>query len=77
LRRKGGKWWTGVSEAGFGDLKIEALATVDGRPVRGSTLWRVWTMQVFLPGARLEGSGVALTIPVAPGRACTGYSGRC
>lgn len=52
----------------WADLKIDALAYVDGRPVRASTLWRVRSVQVFPPGARIEGSGVALAIPVAPGR---------
>ncbi len=52
----------------WADLKVEALAAVDGRPVRASTLWRIRSVQTFPPGARLEGSGVALAIPVAPGR---------
>jgi len=52
----------------WADLKIEALAYVDGRQVKSSTLWRMRSVEGFPPGARIEGSGVALAIPVAPGR---------
>lgn len=56
----------GCSRGEWKDLRIDGEATVDGQLVKSNTLWRIRTTDAFPQGARIEMSGVALAIPVAP-----------
>lgn len=56
----------GCSRGEWKDLRIDGEATVDGQLVKSNTLWRVRTTDAFPQGARIEMSGVALAIPIAP-----------
>ena len=59
-------WLSGCSVSHWSNLKIEATALIDGRPVVASTIWRERLIGVFPPdaGARSELRGLALAVPV-------------
>lgn len=50
------------------DILFEATASVDGKEVRASTVWRVRTSDVFPQGAAISVRGEALAIPVSDGQ---------